>query len=140
MAEKEKGRELNLEATVDNLDTVIEFVNGEIEDIGCDMKTQLEIEMAVEELFSNIANYAYQPRVGVATVRVEVLRDPLSVVITFIDQGKPYDPLAKEDPDLDQTASQTVGGLGIFMVKKSMDHIAYEYIDGQNVLTIRKNI
>lgn len=140
MAEKEKGRELNLEATVDNLDTVIEFVNGEIEDIGCDMKTQLEIEMAVEELFGNIANYAYQPRVGVATVRVEVLRDPLSVVITFIDHGKPYDPLAKEDPDLDQTASQTVGGLGIFMVKKSMDHIAYEYIDGQNVLTIRKNI
>lgn len=140
MAEKEKGRELNLEATVDNLDTVIEFVDGEIEDIGGDMKTQLEIEMAVEELFSNIANYAYKPRVGVATVRVEVLRDPLSVVITFIDQGKPYDPLAKEDPDLDQTASQTVGGLGIFMVKKSMDHIAYEYIDGQNVLTIRKNI
>jgi anti-sigma regulatory factor (Ser/Thr protein kinase) len=61
-------------------------------------------------------------------------------VITFIDQGKPYDPLEKEDPDLDQTASQTVGGLGIFMVKKSMDHIAYEYIDGQNVLTIQKNI
>lgn len=133
--------ELNIEAKTENLDQVLAFVDGHLEAQDCPMKTQMQIDLAVEELFVNIANYAYQPVIGTATVRVEVLKDPLSVVITFIDQGVPYDPLAKEDPDVTLLAEERqIGGLGIYMVKKSMDEISYEYKNGQNILHIKKNI
>ena len=101
----------------------------------------MQIDVAVEELFVNISNYAYNPSVGSATVCVDVVEEPLSVVITFIDHGKQYDPLAKEDPDITLSAEERqIGGLGIYMVKKSMDNISYEYKEGQNILKIQKNI
>ena len=72
---------------------------------------------------------------------MEVTEDPLAVVITFIDNGVPYDPLAKADPDTTLSAEEReIGGLGIYMVKKSMDDITYEYRDGQNILAIKKNL
>ena len=72
---------------------------------------------------------------------MEVTENPLSVVITFIDGGVPYDPLATEDPDTTLSAEERdIGGLGIFMVKKSMDEITYRYEGGKNVLSIRKKI
>ena len=133
--------ELTITATVENIEAVTDFVNEQLEAIDCPMKAQMQIDIAIDELFGNIAHYAYNPEVGEATVRVEVIEDPLAVVITFIDKGVPYDPLAKEDPDITLTAEERgIGGLGIFMVKKSMDDIAYEYKDGQNILKIRKNI
>ncbi len=133
--------ELTLEAKVENLDKVIAFVDEQLESCECSPKAQMQLEVAVEELFVNIANYAYNPETGSATVRVETRRDPVSVVITFIDRGVPYDPLAKEDPDVTLAADdRKIGGLGIYMVKKSMDDISYSYTDGQNILTIRKNL
>ena len=133
--------ELSVEALVDNLNRVLAFVDGELEKLDCPMKTQMQIDVAVEELFVNIASYAYNPETGPATVRVEVETEPLAVVITFIDHGVPYDPLAKEDPDVTLSAEERgIGGLGIFMVKKSMDDISYEYKNGQNILTIKKHI
>ena len=133
--------ELTITATVENIEAVTDFVNEQLEAIDCPMKAQMQIDIAIDELFGNIAHYAYNPEVGEATVRVEVIEDPLAVVITFIDKGVPYDPLAKEDPDITLTAEERgIGGLGIFMVKKSMDDVAYEYKDGQNILKIRKNI
>ena len=67
--------------------------------------------------------------------------EPLTVVITFIDDGVPYDPLAKDDPDTSLSAEERqIGGLGIYMVKKTMDDISYEYKDGRNILKIRKNL
>ncbi len=102
---------------------------------------QTQIDIAVEELFVNIAHYAYNPETGPATVRVEVEKEPPAVTITFIDNGVPYDPLAREDPDITLSAEERqIGGLGIFMVKKSMDNIEYEYKNGQNILRIRKLI
>ena len=134
-------QELNIEATVENLDKVIEFVDEEIDKLECSQKIRVQIDVAVEELFVNIAHYAYRPDVGPATVRVEVEKDPPAVSITFIDHGIPYDPLAKEDPDITLSAEErSIGGLGIFMVKKSIDDIDYEYKDGQNILHIRKLI
>ena len=134
-------RELNIEAKVENLDKVIAFVDEEIDKLECSQKIRVQIDVAVEELFVNIAHYAYRPDVGPATVRVEVEKDPPAVSITFIDHGIPYDPLAKEDPDITLSAEErSIGGLGIFMVKKSMDDIDYEYKDGQNILHIRKLI
>jgi len=133
--------ELNIEATVENLTQVIAFVEEKLETTECKPKTQMQIETAVEELFVNIARYAYAPDTGNATVRVEVINQPLSVVITFIDNGVPYDPLAKEDPDVTLPAEERgIGGLGIYMVKKLTDNISYEYKDGKNILSIIKNL
>ena len=87
---------------------------------------------------SNIARYAYHPEVGEATIRCEVGGEPLQVVIQFMDGGKPYNPLEKDDPDTTLGVEEReIGGLGIFMVKKSMDKIDYEYSDGKNILTIK---
>ena len=134
-------KELTLAATVENIETVTEFVNAQLEMLDCPIKAQMQIDIAIDELFGNIAHYAYTPEVGNATVRVEVSDEPLAVIITFIDNGIPYDPLAKDDPDITLSAEEReIGGLGIYMVKKSMDEITYEYKDGQNILTIKKNI
>ena len=134
-------KELTIAATVENIETVTDFVNEQLEAFDCPMKAQMQIDIAIDELFGNIAHYAYNPEVGSATVRVEVIEDPLAVVITFIDNGVPYDPLAKADPDTTLSAEEReIGGLGIYMVKKSMDEIAYEYKDGQNILAIKKNL
>ncbi len=133
--------ELTLEAKSENLNQVLSFVDEHLEKLECPFKTQMQIDIAVEELFVNIAHYAYNPNVGSVTIRVEVQEKPLAVSITFIDQGMPYDPLAREDPDVTLSAKdRQIGGLGIFMVKKSMDDIAYEYKDGQNILYIKKNM
>ena len=134
-------KELTVEAKTTNIEAVTDFVNEQLEALDCPMKAQMQIDIAIDELFGNIAHYAYNPEIGQATVRVEVVEDPLSVVITFIDNGVPYDPLAKADPDTTLSAEERdIGGLGIYMVKKSMDEIAYEYKDGQNILAIKKNL
>lgn len=134
-------KELTVDATIENVAAVTAFVDEQLEQLDCPMKTQIQVDIAIDELFGNIANYAYNLEIGVATVRIEVTEDPLAVVITFIDNGIPYDPLAKADPDVTLSAEKRqIGGLGIYIVKKSMDNISYEYKDGMNILTIRKNI
>ncbi|SDB17294.1 Anti-sigma regulatory factor (Ser/Thr protein kinase) [Ruminococcaceae bacterium FB2012] len=134
-------KELILEATVDNLEKVMEFIDAELEQHDCPVKTQMRIDVAVEELFVNIANYAYAPGAGNAEIRIDFQNKPAAAVITFSDSGKPFDPLAKEDPDVTLSVEERkIGGLGIFMVKKSMDDVRYEYKDGKNNLTIVKNL
>ena len=134
-------KELTIAATVENIGAVTDFVNEQLEALGCPIKARMQINIAIDELFGNIAHYAYHPKIGDATVRVEVIQDPLSVVITFIDQGIPFDPLKNEEPDIGLSAEERdIGGLGIFMVKKSMDEISYVYKDGKNILSIRKQL
>ncbi len=134
-------KELTIDATVQNIEKVTAFVDEQLAQLNCPLKAQMQIDIAIDELFGNIAHYAYNPKTGSATVRIDVLEDPLSVVVTFIDNGKAYDPLAREDPDISLTAQEReIGGLGIFMVKKCMDEISYEYKDGQNILCIKKKI
>ena len=134
-------KELIIDATVENIEKVMAFVDEQLEQLNCPMKAQIQINIAIDELFGNIAHYAYNPKTGSATVRIDVLQEPLSVVVTFIDTGKAYNPLTREDPDVTLTAQEReIGGLGIYMVKKSMDEISYEYKDGQNILRIKKEI
>ena len=136
-------KELSLLATIDNLPTVLAFLEEQLEEADCPLKTQMRLAVAAEEIFVNIASYAYahEDNIGKAVIRVETLEDPLRVVLTFMDNGMPYDPLAKEDPDVTLSAEdRKIGGLGIFMTKKSMDNIQYEYKNGQNILTIEKNL
>lgn len=134
-------KEMTIAATVENIGAVTDFVNEQLEALDCPMKAQMQIDIAIDELFGNIAHYAYNPDVGEATVRVEVIDEPLSVVITFIDGGVPYDPLAAADPDITLSAEErAIGGLGIFMVRKSMDDVSYRYENGRNILSIRKTL
>ena len=133
--------ELDVEADKDNLDEVTAFINERLATYDCPMKTQMQLEVAIEEIFVNIASYAYTSGKGRAIVRVEIEPDPLAVAITFIDRGIPYDPLAKEDPDITLSAEERkIGGLGIFMVKKTMDEVDYQYDNGRNILRIKKKL
>ena len=131
--------ELRIEATLDNLDQVIGFVDEQLETVGCPMKTEIQLNVAVEEIFVNIAHYAYTPDVGEALIQFEVAENPRAVIVTFTDNGIPFDPLAKPDPDVTLSAEERqIGGLGIYMVKKSMDEVTYFYRDQQNVLKLKK--
>ncbi len=134
-------KELTVEAKVDNAGLAAEFVNAELEAMDCPLKAQIQIDIAVDEIFSNVAYYAYAPETGPITIRVERRDDPPTVSLTFSDRGKPYDPLQAADPDVTLDAEdRKIGGLGIFLVKKTMDAVRYERRDGQNVLRIEKRL
>ena len=132
--------ELKIDAKVANLDEVIAFLDKIMEEHEIPMKASMQLDIAVEEIFVNIAHYGYPEGEGTAKITVELPEDSSSIVIRFIDQGTPYDPLKKPDPDITLAAEdRPIGGLGIFTVKKSMDNMEYEYKDGCNVLTITKS-
>lgn len=131
---------LTFDAVVDNIPVVTDFINERLEAVDCPMKAQMQIDVAIDEIFANIANYAYPNGTGSATVKYEAMEDPRGVTITFIDSGIPFNPLEKEDPDTTLPAEEReIGGLGIFMVKKSMDEVLYKFENGQNILTIIKH-
>ena len=133
-------KEWTLDATVENIAVITDCIEAELDAIGCPMKAKMQIGIAVDELFGNIAHYAYGTGIGVATVRLSVQYDKKAVSLTFIDSGVPYNPLVKEDPNTALSANERqIGGLGIYLVKKTMDDMTYSYRDGQNVLTITKN-
>ncbi|MBO6164504.1 MAG: SpoIIE family protein phosphatase [Lachnospiraceae bacterium] len=133
-------RVLDVPADDQHLTDVLAFVTGILEEHGGSMKTQMLVEVSIEELFVNIAHYAYPEGNGWAQIRARVEEDN-TAVITLIDGGIPYDPLAKEDPDVTLSAEEReIGGLGIFMAKKNMDEMTYKYEDGKNILTCRKKI
>lgn len=130
-------KELRIEALIENLDKVQAFVEELLEEAGCPMKLMISINIAVEEIYVNIASYAYPSGPGEAIIRMDVKDNEATII--FEDSGVPYDPLAKEDPDITLSAEERqIGGLGIYMVKKSMDSMEYEYRDNKNILTIRK--
>jgi serine/threonine-protein kinase RsbW len=133
--------EITVKALVDNLGTVTDFVDDFLDSHDCPMKVQMQIDIAIDEIFSNICHYAYGDSVGEATIRVEFedASARKAVALTFIDEGVPYNPLEKEDPDTTLSAEdRKIGGLGIYMVKKNMDEMEYEYSDGKNILSMKK--
>lgn len=134
-------KEITLNATVENIQTVTDFVNEQLENADFPLKATMQIDIAIDELFGNIAQYAYYPSTGVATVQVEITDAPRSVTITFTDQGTPYNPLENRDPNTTLSADERdVGGLGIFMAKNCVDSISYEYKDNKNILCVKKAI
>ena len=127
-------KEMTVDAIVENIDAITEFVNEQLEANDCPLKLQTQIDIVIDEVFSNIAFYAYAPETGTATVRVEIANSAVS--LTFLDSGVPYDPLKREDPDTTLGVEErAIGGLGIFMVKKLASDVRYEYADGHNILT-----
>lgn len=134
------AKEITVAATVENIQVITNFVNEQFEGVGCSVKVQTQIDIAVDEIFSNIVHYAYGENGGEVTVRIEMEDNPQAAVITFIDSGVPYDPLSQAEPDITLSADERkIGGLGIFLVKKTMDDLAYEHKNGMNILKIRKN-
>lgn len=135
----EEWKELIRPAQRDELGCVVEFVEMQMEEAGVPMAAAMQISLAVEEIFINIASYAYDGRAGEAVIRVCTDAKEKQIQICFEDSGKPYNPLEREDPDITLSAEQRgIGGLGIYMVKKSMNKVSYEYKDGKNCLTIAK--
>ena len=133
--------ELRIPAVVEKLPELLAFIEQQLEEVGCPLKTQMEIAVAAEEVFVNIASYAYAPGTGIATVCIEIDDDPPVATIAFSDGGVPFDPLKKADPDVTLPAEEReIGGLGIFMTRKFMDDVTYTYRDGPNILTLKKNL
>ena len=127
------------EASLADIPVVTEFIEGELEKIGCPMKTVIQINIAIDEIYSNIVKYGYAQKPGPVTVKLIEKDDPHRIYVRFADEGIPYNPLVKEDPDTTLSAEERqIGGLGIYMVKKTMDDMRYKYENGQNVLTIQK--
>ena len=121
--------EITVLANMDNIAVVTDFVEDKLEALRCPMRIRIQLKVAID------------PHQGPATVRVDVEEDPLRIVLTFIDNGKPYDPLSAAEPDTSLPAKQRqIGGLGIFMVRNTMDDISYEYLGGQNILTVLKHV
>lgn len=134
-------KELTVQAVLENIPTVTAFIDEQLEALDCPMKAQMKIDVAIDELFGNIAHYAYGEATGDATVKFVFDEATRMVSITFIDSGVPFNPLEKPDPDVTLSVEERgIGGLGIFMVKKSMDDVQYSYDNGFNILTIYKRI
>ena len=134
-------KEITVSAAVGNLAQITAFINETLRELGCSVRDRVQIDVAIDEIIANIIRYAYKTDKGSISVRVEITEEPKSVVISFSDNGEPFDPLSAPEPDVTLPLNKRpVGGLGIFMLKKTMDDVSYEYRDGQNILTIRKLI
>ena len=134
-------KEITVPANLDNIAVVTGFINSELETTGCSEHNLIQIDVAVDEVFGNIAKYAYGREEGSVSIRVDVSANPSAVSITFIDHGIPFNPLDSKPPDTTLKAKERqIGGLGIFMTRKIMNDVSYEYKDESNQLTIRKVI
>ena len=132
---------LTIKAEEENVEEVIGFVRGELERFDCREESMMQVELAIEEIFVNIATYAYEQGEGEAEIRVDVSDLPPYVTITFLDHGTPFNPLDFADADTSREAlEEREGGLGILMVKKTMDEVTYSFENGENILTVRKNM
>jgi len=134
-------KEITLDAVVKNVPELTDFIDRELEAVGCPLRKQMQLDIAVDEIFSNVAYYAYPSGTGKVTVAFDYEEETRTVILIFRDSGIPYNPMNAKEPDVTLSAEERqIGGLGIFMVKKSMDAMIYEYRDGMNILTLRKNI
>lgn len=138
---EEKQKSLVVDATMENLDTVIGYVEEQLESEACPLKVCRQICVSLEEVYVNVVNYAYGDIKGKCEIdsRIETVNDEKQLVLSVKDKGIPFNPLEKEDPDITLSAEERqIGGLGIYMVKKSMDEVTYENVSGYNILTILK--
>ena len=138
-------KELTVDATRENLALVFAFLLEALTECGASKKQIRQIKLCVEEIYINIVNYAYNPSKGKALITFDVVGDadsrPTRAVISFTDSGMPYDPLKKKDPELGSDLGEApIGGLGIFIVKETMDSVGYERRDGHNIFTMEKTI
>ena len=134
---------LTVDASPELLDTVIGYVDDAVSEVCSEPGTLMQLELVVEEVFINVASYAYGDDRGSVTVTVNAARDSAgkTVTIIFADSGVAFDPTAKQDADISPDGLMSrVGGLGIHLVRKIMDSVSYRREDGMNVLTMKKTL
>ena len=134
--------EITVRAAPEQIDAVMDFVNRQLDVLSCPEEARVDLDVAVDELLSNIIRYAYGSETGTVTVRVVTQLEPKALILTFLDQGAPFDPLAEERPDTTSLPARErpMGGLGLYLVRSLVDEITYARRDGQNVLTVHKEI
>lgn len=132
---------ITVPAIIDAMEKILGFAENELHDLGCSGKTMAQINIALDEIFTNIISYAYPDHNGEVEINMKIEPESNTLSICFTDSGIPYNPLETPEPDITLSAEERgIGGLGIFMVKKSMDHMLYEYSNGKNKLTLIKVI
>ena len=132
-------REVEVDANKEMLNSVIAFIEQALDEQMIPPKVQMQLAVAAEEIFVNIASYAYTSGKGSAIIQLKIEKDPNLITLIFIDNGVQFNPLNHEDPDVNLSAEERgIGGLGIYMTKKSMDNMKYKYMDGENHLLIEK--
>ena len=128
-------------AKIESLNEVLGFVEEMLEGFECPMKIQMAICVAIEEVFVNIAHYAYPESVGDMTLHIGLDEESRAITFRVTDKGVPFDPLKRPDPDITLSAEEReIGGLGIFIAKNTMDSLTYAYENGENILTMIKKI
>lgn len=139
--EKTVKDSLTLEADIHNLPELLSFIGRYVQNMEYNHEKKKQLDISVEEIFVNIASYAYPSGSGKVTVSAEYTADTSEITVTFIDDGIPYNPVSSKDPDITLYADKRqIGGLGIFMVKNMMDKLSYEYKCGQNIFKITKKL
>lgn len=134
-------QEMIFPAVTESIPKVTAWIDELLEKLECPMRAQMQIDVAIDEIFGNIAHYAYPDQSGSAAVQADFEEGPRLFSLTFVDHGIPFDPLRQSDPDTTLDAQErAVGGLGIFLVKKTMDDVSYQYRDGSNILCLKKKI
>ena len=126
-------KSITVEAKVQNVDKVTEFVNAVLEENDCPLKIQMQLDVAIDEIFGNIAYYAYGKGSGNATIQIEMEDNPPKITLIFIDQGTPYNPLENKDPDITlDIEDREIGGLGIGTWTKPLGgyFISFDSMDG----------
>ena len=130
---------LTVPAQTEQVDKLQELLHGQLDETDCPMGMVLQLELVVEEAFVNIATHAYSKPGGTAVFSCEVDKDEKLIMLRFQDWGIPFNPLARPDPDTTLKAEERkIGGLGIYLIKKTMDRCEYAYEDGSNILTVYK--
>ena len=128
-------------AKTEALSDILGFVDQMLEKYGCPMKIQMSLCVAIEEIFVNVARYAYKNGDGDVVLGIGFDKESSTITFRMADKGVPFDPLKKPDPDITLSAEEReIGGLGIFITKKTMDSVEYAYENGENVLTMTKKI
>ncbi len=137
----QKAPERIFEAKEENVPAVLGFLEEELEKAGCSMKLIIAVSVAIEEIFVNIAHYAYPNGGGTARFGIDIDDDSDSATFVISDRGIAFDPLQRDDPDITLGAEQReVGGLGIYIVKQTMDSVTYARENGENILTMTKKL
>ena len=134
-------KEITVDAMIENMNTVTAFVDDFLDQIACPMKSRIQINIVIDEIFGNICHYAYKESVGAVTVTVESGNTQKAVILTYTDKGIHYNTMDTEDPDITLSSEERkIGGLGIYLVKKNMDEMKYEYVNQQNRLWMEKRL
>ncbi len=133
--------EITVPADLRQLPAVVTLIDSMLNDLQCPAKSRIHVKITVDEIFSNIILHANLLKGEMVTVCARTETDPSAIEITFTDKGRPFDPLSVAEPDVTASAQKRpVGGLGLFMVRRMMDTVKYEYVNDKNILTVRKNL